>query len=306
MPDINQTEVSSELVKELLREKRADRRWRNIRFFAWFALIAFVIFSVFNMSSTSSFNGTSNANYVALIRLDGMIAPGRGFSAQEMIPYLHDAFADKNAVGVIIDINSPGGTPVQAAIIHDAILNFKKKFHKKAIIVGEDLMTSGAYYVAVAGDKIYVNPNTLTGSIGVIMKGFGFVDLMKKVGIDRRVYTAGTEKDRLDPFLPQSPADVEKITQVTGEVHQNFAQAVLAGRKGKLKGDPATLFNGDFWTGQTALRLGLVDGLGNLMDVMHTEFKTSHYKEFGGSSNLLKMITGQLGSSFDSYMGLSA
>src|SRR5690606_4589545 len=101
---------------------------------------------------------------------------------------LKDAFTDKHASGVIIDINSPGGTPVQAAIIHDAILTFKKRYHKKVIIVGEDLLTSGAYYIAVSADKIYVNPNTITGSIGVIMKGFGFVDLIKKIGVERRVY----------------------------------------------------------------------------------------------------------------------
>ena len=167
------------------------------------------------------------------------------------------------------------------------------------VVIGEDLLTSGAYYVAVAGDKIYVNPNTLTGSIGVVMKGFGFVELMKKIGVERRVYIAGSEKDRLDPFLPQSKQDLEKVHEVMSEVHQNFEHAVLEGRKGKLKGDPKKLFTGDFWSGQSALSLGLVDGLGNLTDIMEKEFKTTHYKEYGGSSNFIKLLGGQLNSAMD-------
>lgn len=299
MQDMNNNDVTSVLVQDLLKEKRSDRRWKNIRFVAWFALFAYLIISIFNFLGKPSPTSVTHGKYAALIRLDGMIAPGRDFSASELIPILEDAFTDKNAVGVVIDINSPGGTPVQAAIIHDAIMSFKKRYHKKVVIVGEDMLTSGAYYVAVAGDKIYVNPNTLTGSIGVIMKGFGFVDLMKKVGVERRVYTIGNDKDRLDPFLPQSPADLAKIQQVMGEVHDNFAKAVLEGRKGKLQGDPNKLFTGDFWTGQTALKLGLVDGLGNLIDVMDKEFKTTEYKEYGNGSNIFRLLGGQLNSALD-------
>ena len=300
MQNAESNEPTSSLVNDLLKEKRADRRWKNIRFIAWFCFLVFVFLNL-----TGTFNNlpvpasASGSKYTALIRLDGMIAPGRGFSAQDVIPTLQEAFADKHAAGVLIDINSPGGTPVQSSIIHDAILMLKKKYHKKVIIVGEDLLTSGAYFVAVAADKIYVNPNTLTGSVGVIMKGFGFVDVMKKVGIERRVYTSGDEKDRLDPFLPQSPDDAKKVQEVMNEVHQNFEAAVIAGRKGKLHADPKTLFNGDFWSGQSALKLGLVDGLGNLQDVMEKEFNTSEYREYGGTSNLFKMIGSQLGSAFD-------
>lgn len=301
MLDRNENDMTSSLVKDLLKEKRRDRFWRNVRSLAWFALIAYIVASLMSWRDTSPVMG-KKGSYVALIRVDGTIAPGRGFSAEDVLPVLHDAFADQSAAGVVIDINSPGGTPVQAAIIHDAILAYKKKYNKRVIIVGEDLLTSGAYYIAVSADKIYVNPNTLTGSIGVVMKGFGFVGLMEKIGVERRVYTSGDEKDRLDPFLPQTPGDLQKIQDVTKEVHENFVQAVLEGRKGKLKGDPNQLFNGDFWTGQTAVKLGLVDGLGNLMDVMHTEFKTTHYKEYGSAPGFLKMLTGQLGSSIDTFV----
>ncbi|MCW5582957.1 MAG: S49 family peptidase [Gammaproteobacteria bacterium] len=300
MQEMNNNDVTSTLVHDLLREKRADRRWKNIRFFLFFALFAYAIISLFKHFGGPSIPTTSTGNqYVALIRLDGMIAPGRDFSSEQIMPTLRNAFSDKNALGVVIDINSPGGTPVQASIIHDAILTYKKKYNKKVIIVGEDLLTSGAYFVSVAADKIYVNANTITGSVGVIMKGFGFVDAMKKLGIERRVYTAGTAKDRLDPFLPQNPSDLKKIETVMTEVHQNFVNAVMEGRKGKLKADPATLFNGDFWSGEAAVKLGLVDHIGNLMEAMAIEFNTTEYKEYSSTSNLFRMLGGQLNSAFD-------
>lgn len=299
MQQINH-DVSEELVKDLLKEKKSDRRWRNIRFFLWFLLFAYTIFTILHWFGRSSVaTSSTHGKYVSVLYLDGMIAPGREFSARELVPMLRDAFADKNSLGIMIDINSPGGTPVQASIIHDSIVALKNKYHKKVVIVGEDLLTSGAYYVAVAADKIYVNPNTLTGSIGVIMKGFGFVDLMKKIGVERRVYTAGDNKDRLDPFLPQSPDDVKKVSQVMGEVHRNFVQAVMEGRKGKLHADPAVLFSGDFWSGQSAQTLGLVDNLGNLMEAMEREFgTTTNYRELGGT-NFFKFLGAQLSSTFD-------
>lgn len=307
MQNVDQDTIMSSLAGDLLKEKRTARRWKNVRFIAWFLLLAYIAVNIFNYTNGSTM-GTAlfDGKYVSLVRLDGMIAPGRDFSSDTVVPVLKEAFGDKKAEGVIIDINSPGGTPVQAAIIHDAINTFKKHYHKKVIIVGEDLLTSGAYYVAVAGDKIYVNPNTLTGSIGVIMKGFGFVDLIKKLGVERRVYIAGSDKDRLDPFLPQNPDDLKKIQDVISEVHNNFTQAVLEGRKGKLQGDPQKLFSGDFWSGETALKLGLVDGLGNLMDVMEKEFNTTHYQEYGESNPLMRLLGGQLNSALDSVSYLYA
>jgi len=307
MQNDEQNTLINSLATELLKEKRSARRWKTFRSLAWLALIAFISVSVFRyINGTNKSDSSYNGKYVSLIRLDGMIAPGRDFSSDTVIPVLKDAFADKRAEGVIIDINSPGGTPVQAAIIHDAIMTFKKRYHKKVIVIGEDTLASGAYYVAVSADKIYVNPNTLTGSIGVIMKSFGFVDLIKKLGVERRVYFAGAEKDRLDPFLPQNPQDIEKIKEVISEVHNNFIQAVAEGRKGKLHGTPEQLFNGDFWSGQTAFKLGLVDGLGNLMDVMEKEFGTSQFEEYSVGSPLLHMLGGQLNNAMDSVAYLYA
>jgi protease-4 len=219
------------------------------------------------------------------------------------VPSLNRAFADKAAKGVILLINSPGGSPVQASIIHDKIEQLKKKYHKKVIEVGEDTRASGAYLVATAADKIYVNSDTITGSIGVIMNGFGFADTIKKLGITRRVFTAGTNKDRMDPFLPLNPVDTTKIHKVLNAVHQNFINDVLAGRKGKLHGDQKELFSGDFWTGQQATQLGLVDGTANLWTVMQDQFGVQHYKSYSARPSIIQMLTRGIQSQL--HLGLS-
>jgi protease-4 len=282
-----------------MKERRRDRRWRNLRFFAGFLLLGFVVYSLFTSAKNPSVTGNGEGGYIALVRMNGLIAPGESFSAEEIVPALRDAFADTQAKGIILDINSGGGTPVQASIIHDEVIKLKNKYHKKVVVVGEDMLASGAYFVAVSGDKIYVNPNTVTGSIGVIMQGFGLTDVIKKIGIDRRVYASGANKDRLDPFLPQTPQDVAKIQSVVDEVHNNFNQVVMQGRQGKLHGDLKELFSGDFWTGSSALKLGLVDSLGNLTDAMQDEFKVSKYKDYTGTGNIFKSLVSQVGSSLN-------
>jgi protease-4 len=296
---LNEQNITSDLINELIKERRSEKRWKNIRFFIILFFILFITMG-FIAENNPTLSGTEDGKgYVALVRLDGMIAPGQDFSAETVVPLLHDAFSDTKAKGVILDINSGGGTPVQASIIHDTVLQLKKKYHKKVVVVGEDLLASGAYFVAVSADKIYVNPNTITGSIGVIMKGFGFTDLIKKVGVERRVVTSGSNKDRLDPFLPQTKEDLEKIHQVMSEIHENFDAVVKEGRQGKLQGDMNELFSGDFWSGASALKLGLVDHLGNLSDAMQAEFHVSRYKDYSQSQGILKALLGQVSLSLD-------
>ena len=298
--------MTQDLVSALLKERRRDRLWRNIRSLAWLALIATVVANLLITSHTPSTTGGSDGHgYVALIRLNGMIAPGSGFSAEQVLPALQEAFGDHDAKGVILDINSGGGTPVQASIIHDEVIKLKNKYHKKVIVVGEDMLASGAYFVAVSGDKIYVNPNTVTGSIGVIMEGFGFDEVIKKLGVDRRVIASGAHKDRFDPFMPVLPEDKIKLQSVIDEVHQNFNQVVMQGRQGRLHATPEELFTGDFWTGTSALKLGLVDGLGNLSDVMQTEFNVTSYKDYSDNNNFLKMLTDQLSSFLSLPLGMT-
>jgi protease-4 len=298
-----QQSIANDLVTALIKEKRSEKRWKNIRFFLGLGIIVAILGLMSSGGSLISLGGPhEQKGYVAFVKLEGMIEPGRDFSGEVAVPRLRDAFADTDAKGLVIDINSGGGTPVQAAIIHDAILELKKKYHKKVIVVGEDMLASGAYYVAVAGDKIYVNPNTLTGSIGVIMKGFGFPDVLKKVGVERRVYASGINKDRLDPFLPQNPEDVEKIRTVIGEIHNNFNKVVSEGRAGKLHAAPEELFTGDFWSGTTALKLGLVDELGNLSDALHKEFNVSRYRDYSASQGVFKSALSQFGMTMNAVL----
>ncbi len=301
--NLNEQQIGADLIRDLIREKRSEKRWKNIRFFIVCLIIFFIAIFVFASNNMVSLGGpTEDKGYVSYIKLEGMIEPGRDFSAEEVLPRLRDALSDQDAKGLILDINSGGGTPVQASIIHDAIVDMKKQYKKKVVVVGGDLLASGAYFVAVAADKIYVNPNTVTGSIGVIMNGFGFPDLIKKIGVERRVYTSGADKDRLDPFLPQTPQDIAKIRTVIDEIHNNFNQVVLEGRKGRLHEDPNKLFTGDFWSGQAAVKLGLVDGLGNLIDVMRKEFNVTNYKDYSASEGLLKSVSDQFGMAFNAAL----
>lgn len=289
------SQINSDIIAAYLKEKRSERRWKNFRFLIWILIIASTTFLLWNseLINTPAVDG----DYVALIRFNGSIEPGGEISAESFSPALKQAFMDEKAKGVIIDINSGGGTPVQSSILHDYLLTLKKLHHKKLIIVGEDFLASGAYFVAVAGDQIYVNPNTITGSIGVIMKGFGFTELMTKLGIERRVYMSGDAKDRLDPFLPQSKSDQEKAAQMLAQVQENFNRAVLEARGAKLHVDPNSIFNGDFWSGTEALKIGLVDALGNLPDVMEKEFKVSKYKDYTPSGSIFNKVAGSMGSS---------
>lgn len=287
-----QSSLENKLIQTLLSEQRSTRRWRNVRFFTWVLLFLLLIFIVLTPFPDTQQNGIPHhgQTYTSLVRLRGEIASDAPFSADKAIPELNRAFRDKGAKGVVLLINSPGGSPVQASMIHDKILQLKKKYHKKVIVVAEDSLASGAYLVATAADKIFVNKDTVTGSIGVIMEGFGFTDVMSKVGVTRRVFTAGDNKDRLDPFLPLKPEDQEKINSILQTVHQDFINDVKAGREGKLKGDPKELFSGDFWTGTHAVQLGLADGTANLWEAMDETFGTTHFRDYSPRPGLWETV----------------
>src|SRR3989339_507036 len=222
---MDESNFERSLVSELLIERKRDRLWRNIRFFIWIAIILILILLysslMYSFKKPFDANGQPNTDqsYVALVRLDGEILSDKDLSAEKVIPELNRAFCDKKAKGVILLINSPGGSAVQSSIIHDKILELKNKYHKKVIVVGEDLLASGAYLIATAADEIYVNRDTITGSIGVVMSGFGFVGSLEKLGVQRRLFTAGANKARLDPFEPLNPSDVQKIKSVLTQAH---------------------------------------------------------------------------------------
>ncbi|OGT41269.1 MAG: peptidase U7 [Gammaproteobacteria bacterium RIFCSPHIGHO2_12_FULL_40_19] len=282
-----------QLVQALLAEQKSTRRWKNARFFVWIVLfllfIALSIVSGMNDEPKMD-NGKTDKSYVSLVRLNGTITAKDPFSAEKVIPELSQAFRDKQSKGVVLLINSPGGSPVQASLIHDKILQLKEKYHKEVIVVAEDSLASGAYLVATAADKIFVNKDTVTGSIGVIMEGFGFEDAMSKLGITRRVFTAGANKDRLDPFVAVNPADREKIKQILDAVHQDFINDVTAGRQGKLTGDLKELFSGDFWTGSQAVKLGLADATATPWEAMDETFGTTHYRDYSPQPSLWQSV----------------
>ena len=276
------------LINALLKDRKAERRWKVIRSFLWALIVLLWAFLIFKPTAASVKD--IKTPYVSLIRLNGEITENHNFSAKKAAPELNRAFRDRNARGVVIVINSPGGSPVQASIIHDRILYLKQKYKKKVVVIGEDALASGAYLVATAADKIYVNPDTLTGSIGVVMSGFGFSEAIQKIGVSRRVFTAGKHKDRLDAFKPLNTADTEKVDKLLKKVHQHFIDDVIQGRGQRLKGDHEEIFSGDFWTGSTAVKLGLVDGTANAWTVLKKEFNVKHYKNYSAKPTLLQIV----------------
>ncbi len=281
--------ISDNLIRDLIKNQQRDRLWRNIRFVVWMLLIGSGIFFMLH-GLPGDERAKPDQPYVSLVRLNGFISADSSFSAEKVLPQLEAAFSDKNAKGVVLEINSGGGSPVQAEIIEQKILQLKQKFNKKVIVIGEDVLASGAYLVAMGADQVYVNQDTITGSIGVIMEGFGFTDAIKKLGISRRVYTAGTNKDRLDPFEPVSSQDKEKITGLLDETHSHFVEIVTNSRGKRLHGDPEQLFSGDFWLGSQALKLGLVDGLGNTSNILPQVFQVAYYVDYSEKPSVLDSL----------------
>ncbi len=215
---------------------------------------------------------------VAVVRLAGVIGarPGTlqagGITAAAFIQPLERAFAMKGAVAVALAINSPGGAPAQSALIVKRIRSLAKEYELPVFAFAEDVAASGGYMLACAADEIFADDTSVVGSIGVISTGFGFPELLKKVGVERRVYTAGTSKGMLDPFQPEKPDEVEHLRELQRDVHDVFKELVRERRAGKLKAGEDELFTGAFWTGRRALTLGLIDGIGELTDVMKARF----------------------------------
>jgi len=214
---------------------------------------------------------------VSHIKLSGVIGnvgkfkEGIDFSGQEEI--IKKAFSIKKSLVVAISINSPGGSPVQSHLLYKFIREQAKKHKKKVIVFTEDVAASGGYLIACAGDEIYANPSSIVGSIGVIYSSFGFKDLIKKIGIQRRVYTAGKNKSTLDPFLEEKEEDINRLKSIQLELHEEFINVVEESRAAKLKKDSGIeLFSGEFWSGRKAKELGLIDGIGNADKILKEKF----------------------------------
>jgi serine protease SohB len=214
---------------------------------------------------------------VPVVRLSWVIASssllgGRSVSIESVAPLLKRAFDLRGAKAVALSINSPGGSPVQSSLIAQRIRLLAPEKELKVIAFVEDVAASGGYWLACAADEIVVDPHSIVGSIGVISAGFGFQDLLARIGVERRLHTSGERKSMLDPFRPENPDDVERLRRLQAEIHDGFRHWVRERRTGKLNGDEATLFSGEFWTGRRGLELGLADGLGELRTTLQARY----------------------------------
>ncbi|ARU31348.1 S49 family peptidase [Sulfuriferula sp. AH1] len=265
-------EVLEKLALAALKEQRVARHWNIFFRILGFSFLFLIFFSVMGWIGNNAIEITGK--HTALVELNGTIASGE-VSANQIISGLQAAFKDKNTKGVILRINSPGGSPVQAGQIYDEIKRLRVKYPNIPLyVVVDDLCASGGYYVAAAADRIYVDKASLIGSIGVLMDGFGFTGTMDKLGVERRLLTAGTNKGFLDPFSPVNPQQENYAKVMLEEIHQQFIKAVRDGRGARLKETP-DMFSGLIWSGEKAVSLGLADGFGSTeyvaRDVIHAE-----------------------------------
>ena len=279
------------LAAGLVLQQGSERRWRNFFRACWFGLALAIAWSLFARGGGPTATSTP---HTALIELRGEIAPDTEASAELMIGALKQAFQDPAAVAVVIRINSPGGSPVQSGIINDEIRRLKAKHDKKVYAVVDEICASGAYYVAVAADQIFVDKASLVGSIGVLMDGFGFTGTMEKLGVERRLITAGENKAMLDPFSPLSEKQRAYAKAMIEQIHRQFIDVVKAGRGARLK-DAPDLFSGLVWNGEEAVRLGLVDGLGNLDHVAREVVKAEEIVDYTPHENVAERLAKRFG-----------
>lgn len=244
-----------------LKEQRTARRWSV---FFKLAFLAYLLLIFYMMSWPGGFGrDVAAGRHTALVEIKGVIADGQGANADYIISGLRQAFENKDAAAVILRINSPGGSPVQAGYVNDEIQRLRGLHpDKKVYAVVTDICASGGYYIAVAADEIYADKASIVGSVGVLMDGFGFVETLEKLGVERRLVTAGESKGFLDPFSPMKDEDLQHLRGMLDDIHRQFVAVVREGRGDRLK-DDGKLFTGLTWTGEESLRLGLVDGLGS-------------------------------------------
>ena len=274
-----------------LAEQRQARRWRNFVRLAW--LVFLIVIAWFSFSRGVAPQDTLSP-HSAVVEVKGEIASGADASAEMLLGALHAAFEDEGAQGVILLINSPGGSPVQAGIINDEIRRLKALHRKPVYAVVEESCASAAYYIAVAADRIYVDKASIVGSIGVLMDGFGFTGLMEKLGVERRLMTAGENKGFLDPFSPQTERQRVFAQSMLDQIHKQFIEVVRAGRGTRLKETPET-FSGLFWSGQQAIELGLADQMGNLDFVAREVIKAPEVIDYTRRENVAERLVKRFG-----------
>ncbi len=281
------------LAMAVIDEQRAARRWRNGIRMAWLVFLAALVWVGMEKGGTSA---DVSKPHTAVVEIKGEIAAGGEASAELIVAAMKGAFEDQGAQAVVLLINSPGGSPVQAGIINDEIHRLKAKHNKPVYAVVEETCASAAYYIAAGADKIFVDKASIVGSIGVLMDGFGFTGLMDKLGVERRLLTAGENKGFLDPFSPQTEKQRAFAQTMLDQIHQQFITVVKTGRGKRLKETPE-MFSGLFWTGQQAIEMGLADQLGNLDYVAREVVKAEEVIDYTRRDNVAERLVKRFGAS---------
>ncbi len=294
-------ELIEKLALSTLEEQKKARRWgiffKSLTFAYLIAILVIAFYPKFKSEMTGG-----GKKHTAVINVQGVIAENEAASAENIIQGLKNAVKNKATKGIILNINSPGGSPVQSHYVYQKIRDIKAQHPELPIYaVVTDICASGGYYIASAADKIYVNQASIIGSIGVIMNGFGFVETMKKAGVERRLLTAGAHKALLDPFLPLKQDEAKHMQGLLDEVHQQFIDAVKQGRGERLKDSP-DLFSGLVWTGAQGIKLGLADDIGSVASVAEKVIGAKKIVDFTPQERLLDRLAGKLGTAFGQAM----
>ena len=288
-------DVVTKLAESSLKEQRRSRRWGIFFKLLTFAYIAVILFMFSKASSLTT--AISSEKHTALVELNGVIADNETANADSIVTALRDAFDNENSAGVILRINSPGGSPVQSGYIYDEIIRLRDENPDTPLYaVVTDICASGGYYIASAADKIYADKASIVGSIGVRMDNFGFVDAMEKLGVERRTLTAGENKALLDPFLPINEDTTAHMQVMLSEIHQQFIDAVKKGRGDRLDTSVEGLFSGLIWTGESAVNIGLIDALASSSYVAREVIGEESIVNYTVKEDLLERFAERLGS----------
>jgi protease-4 len=303
-PPVWERDLINRLSFAAIAEQRRTRRWGIFFKFLLFSYLFLITAVAFQESDVVDMK-VGGKGHTAMVEVSGMISDATDANADTIIEGLQDAFEDKNSRGVVLRINSPGGSPVQSALVYDEIRRLRALYPDiplYAVIL--DVGASGSYFIASAADKIYVNESSIVGSIGVLMNGFGFTGAMEKLGIERRLLTAGEHKGGLDPFTPLNDEDVSHIKRLLATIHENFINAVKSGRGDRLKDNP-DLFSGRFWSGTESIELGLADALGDVNYVAREIIKSEKVVDFTPKSDIFTRFADRVGSSISKSIGVS-
>jgi protease-4 len=286
--------VLEKLAMSAIQEQRRTRRWGIFFKLLTFAYLFFLFAMVADLVGDNG-DGLVGDKHTALIEVRGVIAADSMANADNLIGSLQDAYKDKNTAGIILRVNSPGGSPVQAGLVNDEIKR-QRALHPEIPlhVVVEDMCASGGYFIAAAADNIYVNKASIVGSIGVLMDGFGFTGTMEKLGVERRLMTAGENKGFMDPFSPRDPKHEAFTKSLLADIHQQFIAVVRDGRGKRLHETPE-MFSGLFWTGDKAIQMGLADGLGSVDSVARDIIKAEKVVDFTARENIADRLAKKLG-----------